>query len=99
MAAVDYLGNLTYVDTDYKWTAKADHDNPKFIGAQEHSMLNRTEGYEILYFINSLAKTWNWGENLSSRQHLEKIIREKVPSDIRTHTKIKEWIAANYKTI
>lgn len=34
----------------YKWEAWADHDNPEFIGAQEHSELNRSEGYEMLYF-------------------------------------------------
>jgi hypothetical protein len=43
---------------DYKWSARADHDNPKIIGGTDHAELNRTEGYEMLYFINSLAKTW-----------------------------------------
>lgn len=87
------------VYTDYKWTAKSDHDNPKFIGAQEHSELNRSEGYEMLWYINSLSKTWNWNDILTSHQHLEKIIREEVPSSIRTHSAIKEWIANKYKTI
>ncbi len=85
---------------DYKWTAGADHDNPKIIDGQEHSELNRSEGYEMLYFINSLAKTWNWKESsTSSFQHLEKIIRTEVPSSIRTHTKIKEWIQEHYSKI
>ena len=87
------------VYTDYKWTANADHDNPKFIGAQEHSELNRSEGYEMLWYINSLAKTWNWEGNLASYKHLEKIIREEVPSSIRTHLAIKEWIANKYQNI
>lgn len=84
---------------DYRWSARANHDNPKFIGDQEHSELNRTEGYEMLYFINSLAKTWNWGENTAACQRLEKIIKTDVPSDIRTHTKIRNWIMAKYKEI
>jgi len=85
---------------DYKWTARADHDNPKIIGGQEHSELNRSEGYEMLYFINSLAKTWGWSEsNLTSKQKLETIIRTNVPSSIRTHTKIKEWIEGHYSKI
>lgn len=46
----------------------------------------------MLYFINSLAKTWNWNKNLSSRQNLERIIREKVPSNIRIHAGIKQWL-------
>jgi hypothetical protein len=42
----------------YKWNAKADHDNPKIINGNEASELNREEGYEMLYLINSLGKTW-----------------------------------------
>lgn len=84
---------------DYKWLAKADHDNPEFIGAQEASMLNRDEGYEMLYFINSLALTWKWNDSLASRQKLERIIKEEVPSNIRTHSGIKNWIEQNYKEI
>ena len=82
---------------DYKWEAKADHDNPKIIGGTDHAELNRTEGYEMLYFINSLAKTWGWDDSLSSRQKLEKVIRTEVPHSIRTHSKIKAWLEANYK--
>jgi len=87
------------VYSDYKWSAKADHDNPKFIGAQEASMLNREEGYEMLYFINSLALTWKWNDNIVSRQKLERIIKEEVPSNIRTHSGIKNWIEQNHKKI
>jgi hypothetical protein len=76
---------------DYKWQAHADHDNPKIIHGSDYSELNRSEGYEMLYFINSLAKTWNWDNvSLSSYQHLERIIRTEVPSNTRTHTGIKE---------
>ena len=85
---------------DYKWTAKADHDNPKIIGGTDHSELNRTEGYEMIYFINSLAKTWDWkNPPVESYRHLEEIIRIKVPSNIRTHSGINYWICSNYKNI
>lgn len=87
------------VYNDYKWTARGDFDDPKFIGAQESSMLNRSEGYEMLWFINSLAKTWGWNDNRASYQNLEKILREKVPSTTRTHSGIKQWIEANYPRI
>jgi hypothetical protein len=85
---------------DYKWSARADHDNPKIIGGQDHSELNRTEGYEMLYFINSLAKSWSWTPPFTnSAKQLEIIIRTKVPTSIRTHTKIKQWIEANYAKV
>jgi hypothetical protein len=90
-------GNMVY--NDYKWSARADHDNPKIIGGTDHSELNRTEGYEMLYFINSIAKTWGWNDSLLSYQSLEKIIRDSVPSNIRTHTGIKNWISGHYDKI
>ncbi|MDE2031219.1 MAG: hypothetical protein KGI58_03120 [Patescibacteria group bacterium] len=89
------------VFSNYKWVAKVDHDNPKIISGTDHSELNRSEGYEMLYFINSLAKTWNGNANvpLSSLQNLERIIINKVPSNIRTHAGIKNWIELNYPSI
>jgi hypothetical protein len=85
---------------DYKWQAKADHDNPKIIGGNDHNQLNRTEGYEMLYYIKSLGTTWKWPETeIAAGQRLEKIIKEVVPTNIRTHSAIKEWISEHYKTI
>ena len=86
--------------TDYKWTAPADHDNPKIIGGNDHKELNRSEGYEMLYFMNSLMHTWKWSENAkTSANKLEVIIRTVVPSPPRTHSAIKSWIENNYKEI
>lgn len=88
------------VYTDYKWQAIADHDNPKIIYGTDYSELNRTEGYEMLYFINSLAKTWNWNNApLSSFNRLERIIRTEVPSSTRKHSGIEAWISSNYSQI
>ena len=87
------------VYTDYKWTARADYDNPRIIAGTDRAELNRMEGYEMLYFINSLAKSWEWNGPLHSYQHLEKIIRTEVPSNIRTHGEIKTWIGNNYPNI
>lgn len=85
---------------NYKWTAASDHDNPKIISGTDHYQLNREEGYEMLYFIRSLAKSWNWSaDHLESAKKLEIIIKEKVPTNIRTHSGIKAWIEANYKQI
>lgn len=90
--------DLTY--SDYKWAAKADHDNPKIIGGNDHSQLNRTEGYEMLYFMNSLMHSWGWsvGSNASAR-NLERVIKTEVPHNIRTHSGIKQWIESNYSKL
>jgi hypothetical protein len=85
---------------DYKWNAKADHDNPKVISGKEHTSLNRTEGYEMVYFIKSCAKTWGWlSLPISSAQHLEQIIRINVPHNMEKHFEIMNWIGTHYKTI
>ncbi len=89
--------NMVY--SDYKWTARADHDNPKIVGGNEYSELNRTEGYEMLYYIRTLARTWGWKDDaIRACQKLEKTIRTKVPENIRTHSAIKFWIENNFKS-
>jgi len=85
--------------TDYKWKAKDDHDDPKFIHHPDSDELNRTEGYEMLYFINHCAKKWGWADNsIGGYRKLEKTIRTKVPSPPRTHDGIRIWIETNYKS-
>jgi hypothetical protein len=82
----------------YKWTAKADYDNPYYTKGTDHSEINRTEGYEVLYFTNHIA-TKHWTAkpaNLATYNKIERIIRYSVPSDIRTHKKVADWILANW---
>jgi len=84
----------------YKWQAKADHDNPYYIKGADHSELNPTEGYEILYYINHLGKIlWKEWPGTQACQKMERMIRYSVPKDIRTHKKIEGWIVANWKTV
>ena len=81
----------------YKWQAEADHDNPYYTKGTDHSELNRTEGYEVLYFINHIGKKhWTNQPSLATYQKIEKMIRYDVPSNQRTHKKIAEWIITNW---
>jgi hypothetical protein len=83
---------------DYKETAQADHDNPYYTRGQDYTELNRTELFEMLYFINHLGKLWKWSGNPTSNyQKIERLIRTKVPSSIRTHKGIQEWLEANWQ--
>lgn len=85
--------------SDYNWSAKADIDNPKIILSNDPTELNRSEGYEMIYYIRNLAKSWEWkDEAIKACQKLEKTIRNKVPTDIRTYGEIKLWIQNNFKT-
>ncbi len=92
-------GAMLYNDgRHYKWTAKDDHDNPYYTKGTDHSELNRTEGYEVLYFINHFGKK-RWKEpNTAVYQKIERMIRLDVPHNIRTHKKIEDWIISNWET-
>lgn len=87
------------VYNDYYWTAKSGYDNPDLRGVPDSTLLNRHEGYEMLYFINDFARRYKLTEYLQSLRHLEIIIREKLPPHFRSHENIRNWILQNYKQI
>lgn len=74
---------------EYSWTVYAD-DNPKITGAPDNTLLNRKEGYEILYFVNKFAEFLPI-PSISQCQKIERMI-QLVPSDIRTQAEIFKWI-------
>ncbi len=79
---------------DYSWTVYS-NDNPKITGEPDSTLLNRKEGYEILYFINKFASIHGLKEKASGEK-IERMIREKVPSNIHSQENIKEWIVENW---
>ena len=85
---------------DYEWNAREITLETKLPGPDEQAELNRDEGFEMLSYINSLAKTWGWNtDNMTSFRHLERIIRNEVPGDIRTHSDILAWIENHYTNV
>jgi hypothetical protein len=89
--------NMIY--SDYWWNSPADISNPTIIQSTDNRILNRLEGYEMIYYIRSLARSWEWkDEAIRACQKIEKTIREKVPQNIRTYAEIKAWIENNFKT-
>ncbi|NML56767.1 hypothetical protein [Chryseobacterium cheonjiense] len=87
---------MVYKDK-YKWTAKSDKDNPNVRHGKEAKELNRSEGYEMRDFINSLADSWKWKDKpVSLYNNLERIIINEVPRDIHKHDEIKKWIEQKY---
>lgn len=59
---------------DYKWEAKLDDDNPKLTGKPDSTMLNRTEGYEMVYFINRYMEKNGWKQSGTGKK-IEKYLR------------------------
>ena len=92
------ISEMLYNDGEYyKWNAAADKDNPYYTKGTDHSELNRTEGYEVLYFINHLgAKRLTTTVSTATYQKIERLIRYKVPGDQRTHKKIEDWIVSHW---
>jgi hypothetical protein len=79
---------------DYKWTAYPT-DDPRVTGKPDSSLLNRHEGYEILYFINTFAEKHGFKKKESAIK-TEKLIREKLPSDTRSQINVAAWLVANW---
>lgn len=91
------MGLITKSDLyykDYSWTAIGG-DDPEKTGEPDRSLLNRKEGYEVLPFINKFCREHNL-KSKKSAEKVEKIIRNEVPSDIRSQEKIITWIEENW---
>jgi hypothetical protein len=79
----------------YKWSARADHDNPYYRGGTDAAELNRTEGYEILYFINHVGNRLS-RTRVEDYRKMERLIRYSVPGNIRSRNAIEQWIKSNW---
>lgn len=78
---------------DYTWTTKYNDDDPRVKGAPDSTFLARTEGWEMLYFINSCSARWGWSDTgVLAKQKLEKLIRLHVPKNMRSQSHILAWI-------
>jgi hypothetical protein len=78
----------------YSWSAISS-DDPKATGKPDSTLLNRHEGYEVLHFINRLATSFDW-KNKASGLKAEEMIRNKVPSNQRSHAHVKQWIVDHW---
>jgi len=82
---------FTKSDLKNKYNWKTDGgDNPKLKGEPDASLLDRTEGYEVLYMIQKLMAKWGLKE-VGSGQKIERLIHE-CPSNLRSQENIKNWI-------
>lgn len=79
---------------DYSWTAVPGDDPTK--RKEDADRFSRQEGYEVLDFLNSITAE---GKDVSVKTRLicEWMIHEKLPSNIQGRTKVRKWIADNFK--
>ncbi|SET78022.1 hypothetical protein [Variovorax sp. OV084] len=85
------MGTLTKGDLKYtySWTA-VKPDDPKITGAIDGKFVNRHEGYEVLYFVNTITA------NNTDALKAERLLHDKVPSNLHSRAHIFEWIKKNW---
>lgn len=89
------MANFTKADLQNKYNWSVDGgDNPKLRGEPDSSLLDRTEGYEVLYMIKKLMDAWKL-KNVASGQKIEDKIHA-CPSNLRSQENLKNWIDKNW---
>lgn len=82
----------------YNWSIKADAENDYYKKGFGYTYLDRTEGYEMLHFINHLVDLFGIRKDeIAGYVKIEMLIKEKRPDNIRTHKQIENWIRDNWK--
>lgn len=79
---------------DYSWTTYGD-DDPEITGSPDSTLLNRKEGYEVLYLVNKFSEKHNF-KNKASALKAEMMIHEYLPGEIRAQTKVMKWLQDNW---
>ncbi|MCB5185150.1 hypothetical protein LG201_08025 [Methylobacillus gramineus] len=74
----------------YSWTA-IPPDDARVTGVPDSTLLNRGEGYEVLYFINRLATASEWASKEPALK-AERLIKTKLPGDVRSHKNVWQWL-------
>ena len=79
---------------EYNWNDLNKDDNKWIKGFPDNKMLNRYEGYEVLYFLKRYMIERNY-QLEDTLDKLETAIRESMPSEIRSHSDVKKWLDHN----
>jgi len=74
----------------YNWTTDKG-DNPRLTGTPDSDLLDRTEGYEVLHFLNQRCKT------LQDALKAERLIHSALPGSIRGQEHIVAWLNNNWQ--
>jgi hypothetical protein len=71
-------------------------DDNESRAAPDPSSLNRDERYEVLYFIKEFWKTHAKPDKsqptLAEALHVERLIKEHLPGNVRSHANVTAWL-------
>ncbi len=79
----------------YSWTA-IPPDDARVTGIPDSTLLNRNEGYEVLAFINRVATASKWTDKAHALK-VERMIKNHLPGDTRSHTHVWQWLIDNWQ--
>jgi hypothetical protein len=79
---------------NYSWSADGG-DNPKLKGEPDDSLFDRTEGYEVLYLINRFGEATG-RTTITDGNKAERLINDKLPGDVRSQVRVKNWLEENW---
>lgn len=85
------MGTLTrgQLQFPYAWSA-IPPDDARITGAIDGRMVNRGEGYEVLYFVNTVTS------NNPDALKAERLLHNHVPGNLRSRVHIYEWMRDNW---
>ncbi len=81
---------------DYCWTIYSG-DDLRVTGVPDATELDYTEGHQLLYLINKMAKINNFKQKFSGLK-VERMVRESLPENILTQEDVVKWVGKNWNT-
>ncbi len=86
------MANFTMTDLKQEYFWESQEDTEKLIdGFPADRILNCTQGYEVLYFLNRYMDHAGW-VTLVSFNNIERLLKTRLPFGKRTHKDVKEWL-------
>ncbi len=77
-------------------------DDPSLRFSPDSDLLNRSEWYEVLYFVNKFANEKTTTPTMQNQVYVakkaERLIHRYLPSDYRSHSRVETWLLANWET-
>lgn len=80
----------------YSWKAKQENDNPRVTGFPDNVLLDRNEGYEVLYLINQVAQMNNWKPDGRAAGHKIERMLQVMPGNVRSRDNVIGWLSNNW---
>jgi hypothetical protein len=91
-----YFSNADLQYKDYVWHSRQNHDDPTKTHFPDNVLLATREGYEMVSFINAIARQNNWNGNKGGGYKIERLIRQYLPAHIRGRQDVLAWLSSNW---